>query len=110
MSTTLILLGLGAAAGAMGMRGLVRKAGPLGKHMEQTFKQLSSLDYKYYRGGFEAKMSKAEASKVLGVPMSANKKRVQTAHRNIMIANHPDKGGSPYLAAKINEAKDLMDK
>lgn len=64
---------------------------------------------KYYRGGFEPKMSKREASLILGVSPSASKTKVKDAHKKIMILNHPDKGGSPYLAAKINEAKDLMD-
>ena len=63
----------------------------------------------YYKGGFEAKMSKREAALVLGVGQGSNIQKIRDAHRRIMIANHPDKGGSPYLASKINEAKDIME-
>ena len=55
-------------------------------------------------------MSKRETALVLGVSPTANVKRVRDAHKKLMILNHPDRGGSPYLAAKINEAKDFLDK
>lgn len=69
----------------------------------------SILGSKYYKGGFDVKMSKREAALILGVSPTANKLRIKEAHKRIMLLNHPDKGGSPYLAAKINEAKDYMD-
>ncbi|KHJ99189.1 DnaJ domain protein [Oesophagostomum dentatum] len=64
---------------------------------------------KYHRGGFEPKMTRREAAMILGLPATAKPNRIKEAHKRIMIANHPDRGGSPYLAAKINEAKDLLE-
>jgi curved DNA-binding protein CbpA len=53
-------------------------------------------------------MSKREAALILGVRESASAERIKDSHRKILLLNHPDKGGSAYLAAKINEAKDLL--
>ena len=39
---------------------------------------------------------------------NATAEKVKEAHRRVMVANHPDAGGSHYLASKINEAKDVM--
>eukprot|EP01134_Creolimax_fragrantissima_P008268 CFRG8268T1 len=71
--------------------------------------QKSNFARSYYKGGFEEKMNRREAGLVLGISPSSNSKRVRDAHRRIMLANHPDRGGSPYLASKINEAKELLE-
>ena len=44
-----------------------------------------------------------------GISSSSTKDRIRDAHKQIMLLNHPDRGGSPYIAAKINEAKDYLD-
>ena len=45
-------------------------------------------------------MDKAEASKILSVSLDANEKEINQAFRQLMIANHPDKGGSRYISEK----------
>lgn len=54
------------------------------------------------------KMSRGEALKVLGLEEGANDDAVRAQHRRLILQIHPDKGGSGYLAAKINEAKDVL--
>ncbi|KAK9678441.1 hypothetical protein RND81_11G211500 [Saponaria officinalis] len=63
---------------------------------------------RFYEGGFQPKMTRREAALILGVRESTALEKIKEAHRKVMIANHPDAGGSHYLASKINEAKDMM--
>lgn len=53
-------------------------------------------------------MTKEEAYKVLGLESGASAADVRKAHRRLMQRLHPDLGGSSFLAARINEAKDVL--
>lgn len=67
-----------------------------------------SVGSKYYEGGFDDKMTRREAALILGVRESSTPKRIKDSHRKLLILNHPDTGGSTYLAGKLNEAKELL--
>ncbi|ODO08123.1 chaperone [Cryptococcus wingfieldii CBS 7118] len=84
-------------------------AGLAGRVGYQMMRASSGGAKEFLKGGFKGKMDRSEALQVLGLrePLTSNK--LKDAHRQLMLANHPDRGGAPYLAGKVNEAKALLE-
>lgn len=95
-----------------------KSASLLAAYFDRTF----GTDWRqHYQGGEEqaerdrdyaqsgrSGMSRQEAFDILGLEPGASEADIRAAHRRLMKQAHPDHGGSDYLAAKINEAKDVL--
>lgn len=109
MAWPLVLMGLGATAA--GLRyGLRKNPKLLADFRLPNLPKMPAFQGRNTLTGFESPMSKSEAAQILNLKFSQvnSADAIRDSHRRLFIANHPDRGGSPLLATKVNEAKEVL--
>ena len=79
----------------------------LDRHQE-SWREQASASSRVPPSDAEAPMSRQLALEILGLTDTASEADILHAHREMMRRLHPDRGGSDYLAKKINAAKDYL--
>jgi len=81
----------------------------LNAYLEQRFgESYGSADHEETKSGSSIEMNNHEALAVLGLEEGATREDIIAAHKKLIQKMHPDRGGSTYLASKINQAKDIL--
>jgi len=85
--------------------------------VHRAYRNFSKADSENYAGRMEkefggsapgVKMNKIQALEVLGLNEGATQKQIRDTYHRLIAGIHPDHGGSNYLAAQINQAKDVL--
>ena len=102
----LFLAGTGALAARFALRAARRSNLSIKiPSIDFDFSKLRGLD------GFNAgAMTKPEALKILNIQphQALDPEKVREVHRKLLLANHPDRGGSTFISTKVNEAKEVL--
>ena len=80
----------------------------LDSYLQQRFPGEAFAGQQQSAPGSSNTMGRSEALAMLGLSDAATKEDIITAHRKLIQKLHPDRGGNDYLAAQINQAKDLL--
>jgi len=80
----------------------------LDSYLQQRFPGAASFGAQRDNFSSGESMNRKEALAILGLDEGANREDIVAAHRKLIQKLHPDRGGNDYLAAKINQAKDLL--
>jgi DnaJ-class molecular chaperone len=77
----------------------------LDRYHDSDWRESSGKNKTKSSGG---EMSRAQALEILGLEEESGIQEIKKAHQRLMMQNHPDRGGSTFLASQINHAKDVL--
>eukprot|EP01059_Diplonema_ambulator_P021356 TRINITY_DN35493_c0_g1_i1.p1 TRINITY_DN35493_c0_g1~~TRINITY_DN35493_c0_g1_i1.p1 ORF type:complete len:124 (+),score=22.45 TRINITY_DN35493_c0_g1_i1:39-374(+) len=104
----LLAIGVATVSGLYAARVGLRVFQRMNTSGAHNFAKGDPKEFMNHLGSFDERMTVEEARLILGLEPGATKDDIKKTHRALMMRNHADQGGSPYLSSKINEAKEIL--